>query len=135
MQSRDESKNSSHCRDIAKKIQRYEYDFDETNNKLVKGLATLEEKEKAFKKAEEVVSVTYFRCIKLMDEEAKKANINLADTVTKLAKVSKEADGIILKMVKSTMKLRTMWKLVEIEEADKNMRETTKMFIKNKGKR
>ena len=69
-----------------------------------------------------------------MEEEAKKANINLADTVTKLAKASKEADGI-LKMVKSTMKLRTMWKLVEIEEADKNMRETTKMSIKNKGKR
>ena len=67
-------------------------------------------------------------------EEAKKANINLADTVTKLAKASQEADGI-LKMVKSTMKLRTMWKLVEIEEADKNMRETTKMSIKNKGKR
>ena len=69
-----------------------------------------------------------------MEEEAKKANINLADTVTKLAKASKEADGI-LKMVKSTKKLRTMWKLVDIEEADKNMRETTKMAIKNKGKR
>ena len=106
MQSRDESKNSSQPSDLGKKIQGYEYYFDETNNKHDKGLATLEEKEKAFKKAEEVVPAIS-RCIKLMEEETKKANINLADTVTKLAKASKEADGI-LKMVKSTMKLRTM---------------------------
>ena len=42
-------------RDLGKKIQGYECDFDETFDKLNKALTALEEKEKAFKTAEEEV--------------------------------------------------------------------------------
>merc|ERR1712219_40825 len=84
-------------RDLGKKIQSYEGEFDETNDKLTKAMTNLEEREKAFKNAEEEVSALTRR-IMLMEEEAKKADSNLAETVTKLAHASKEADGILKKV-------------------------------------
>merc|ERR1712176_715785 len=104
---------------------------DETNDKLIKALAALEEREKAFKNAEEEVSALTRR-IMLMEEEAKKADSNLAETVTKLALASKEAD-VILKKVKY-FENKSMNSEVEIEEADKNLRETTKMASDNEQK-
>merc|ERR1719328_580345 len=68
----------------------------------------------------------------LMEEEAKKADGSLAETVTKLALASKEADAI-LKQVKF-FENKTMNNEVEIEEADKNLRETTKMASDNEQK-
>ena len=68
----------------------------------------------------------------LMEEEAKKADGSLAETVTKLALASKEADAI-LKQVKF-FENKTMNNEVEIEEADKNVRETTKMASDNEQK-
>merc|ERR1719266_960745 len=100
-------------------------------DKLTKALTTLEEKEKLFKTAEEEVSASSRR-IMLMEEEAKKADSNLAETVTKLALASKEAD-VILKKVKY-YENKTMNSEVEIEEADKNLRETTKMASDNEQK-
>merc|ERR1712007_32002 len=98
--------------DLGKEIQNYECDFDETNDKLTKVMATLEEREKSFKNAEEEVSALTRR-IMLMEEEAKKADSNLAETVTKLALASKEAD-VILKKVKF-YENKTMNNEVEIE--------------------
>jgi len=72
------------------------------------------------------------RRIMLMEEEAKKADTNLADTVTKLAMASKEADGILKKV--KYFENKTMRNEVEIEEADKNLRETTKMASDNEQK-
>merc|ERR1711953_1472742 len=92
---------------------------------------TLEEAEKNFKNAEDEVSALSRR-IMLMEEEAKKADGNLAETVTKLALASKEADAI-LKQVKY-FENKTMNNEVEIEEADKNLRETTKMASDNEQK-
>merc|ERR1711963_1014874 len=60
------------------------------------------------------------------------ADTNLAETVTKLALAFKEAD-IILKKVKF-FENKTMRNEVEIEEADKNLRETTKMASDNEQK-
>merc|ERR1711894_552713 len=85
-------------RDLSKKIQGYECDFDETLDKLNKALTTLEEKEKLFKAAEEDVSASTRR-IMLMEEEAKKADSLLAETVTKLAMSSKEAVGENMKQL------------------------------------
>merc|ERR1712156_504987 len=96
-----------------------------------KTLESLEEKLKSFKTAEEEVSALSRR-IMLMEEEAKKADITLADTVTKLALASKEADGI-LKKVKH-FESKTMRNEVEIEELDKTLRETTKMASDNEKK-
>jgi chromosome segregation ATPase len=68
----------------------------------------------------------------LMEEEAKKADTLLADTVTKLAYASKEADGILKKV--KYFENKTMRNEVEIEEADKTLRETTKMASDNEQK-
>ena len=54
---------------MSKKIQGYEVEFDETNDKLIKALAALEEKEKNYKNVEEEVSASSSR-IMLMEEEA-----------------------------------------------------------------
>ena len=68
----------------------------------------------------------------LMEEEAKKADSSLAETVTKLALASKDADGILKKV--KYFESKTMNSEVEIEEADKNLRETTKMASDNEQK-
>merc|ERR1712200_139517 len=68
----------------------------------------------------------------LMEEEAKKADTALAETVTKLATMSKEADGILKKV--KYFENKTMNNEVEIEEGDKNLRETTKMASDNEQK-
>ena len=60
-----------------------------------------------------------------MEEEAKIADSVLADTVTKLAYASIEADGILKKV--KYFENKTMRNEVEIEESDKTLRETTKM--------
>merc|ERR1712058_208583 len=102
-----------------------------TNDKLTKALESLEEKEKSLKTAEEEVGALARR-VMLMEEEAKKADTTLAETVTKLALASKEADGI-LKKVKH-FEGKTMRNEVEIEELDKTLRETTKMASDNEQK-
>ncbi len=48
-------KHDADIRDLCKKIQSYEVEFDETNDKLTKAMTNLEEREKAFKNAEEEV--------------------------------------------------------------------------------
>merc|ERR1712045_524155 len=83
---------------------------------------------KNLKNAEEDVGALSRR-VMLMEEEAKKADTALAETVTKLALASKEADGI-LKKVKH-FENKSMNSEVELEEGDKNLRETTKMASDN----
>ena len=128
---RADEQHQAGIRDLGKRNTGLEGDFDETNDKLVKALAALEEKEKALKTAEEEVSALSRR-VMLMEEEAKKADINLADTVMKLALSSKEADGILKKV--KYFENKTMRNEVEVEEGDKNLRETTKMASDNETK-
>merc|ERR1711976_100882 len=71
-------------RDYGKKVQNLEIAFDETNDKLTKATESLEEKEKMYKEVEADVSALTRR-IMLMEEEAKKSEQTLADTVTRLA--------------------------------------------------
>merc|ERR1711992_327045 len=108
-------------RDYGKKVQQLEIAFDETNDKLTKATESLEEKEKTFKEGE--VSALSRR-IMLMEEESKKSEQNLADTVTKLALSSKEADGIMKKV--KVFESKCMNNEVTLEELDKNLRATTK---------
>jgi len=118
-------------RDLGKKIQTHESSFDETNEKLIKCLNQLEEKEKLFKEAEDDVGALSRR-VMLMEEETTKADNSLADTITKLALTSKEADGILKKV--KYFENKTMNNEVEIEEGDKNLRETQKMASDNEQK-
>ena len=69
-------------RDYGKKVQNLEIAFDETNDKLTKATESLEEKEKMYKEVEADVSALTRR-IMLMEEEAKKSEQTLADTVTR----------------------------------------------------
>ena len=54
-------KHDADIRDLGKKIQSYEVEFDETNDKLTKAMTNLEEREKAFKNAEE--EVCFISCL------------------------------------------------------------------------
>merc|ERR1719319_1489407 len=67
-----------------------------------------------------------------MEEESKKAEENLADTITKLALSSKEADNILKKV--KVFESKCMNNEVTIEEYDKNLRQTTKMASDNEQK-
>ena len=68
----------------------------------------------------------------LMEEEAKKSEQNLADTVTKLALSSKDADQVLKKV--KVFESKCMNNEVTIEEYDKNLRATTKMASDNEQK-
>merc|ERR1719309_947769 len=83
-------------RDYGKKVQQLEIGFDETNEQLQKSSTVLEEKEKSFKEVEADVAALSRRI--MLKEESKKSEQSLADTVTKLALSSKEADGILKKV-------------------------------------
>merc|ERR1711931_273265 len=100
---------------MGKKVQGLEIGFDVTNDKLQKATESLEEKEKTFKEVESDVSALTRR-IMLMEEEAKKSEGTLADTVTKLALSSKDADSI-LKEVK-VVESKCMNNEVVIEDLD-----------------
>ena len=118
-------------RDYGKKVHGFEIEFDETNDKLNKALESLEEKEKHLKEVEaDIAALT--RRIMLMEEEAKKSEQTLADTVTKLAVSSKDADNI-MKAVK-VVESKCMNNEVTIEELDKNLRATIKMAHDNEQK-
>merc|ERR1711909_75534 len=60
-----------------------------------------------------------------MEDEVRKAEISLATAVTELALTSKQADSILKKV--KYFESKTMRNEVEIEELDKNLRETKKM--------
>merc|ERR1719348_2522093 len=91
-------------RDFGKKVHSYEIEFDETTDKLNKANEQLEEK-------------------------AKKAEMTLANTVTKLAISSKEADDVLKKV--KVVESKCMNNEVTLEELDKNLRQTTKMASDN----
>ena len=118
-------------RDYGKKCSKLEFDFDETNEQLVKVSAALEEKEKSLEELEADISALTRR-IMLMEEESKKAEQSLADTVIKLALSSKDADGI-LKKVKS-VESKCLNNEVTIEELDKMLKQTIKMAGDNENK-
>merc|ERR1712184_137507 len=118
-------------RDYGKKVQQLEIGFDETNDQLQKSTTILEEKEKTFKEVEADVAALSRR-IMLMEEEAKKSEQNLADTVTKLALSSKEADGIMKKV--KVFESKCMNNEVTLEELDKNLRQTAKLASDNEQK-
>merc|ERR1712032_1474330 len=98
-------------RDYGKKVHGFEIDFDETLDKLNKANESYEEKDKMHKEVEADIAALSRR-IMLMEEESKKAEVNLATTVTKLALSSKQADEVLNE--------------VTLEELDKNLRQTTR---------
>merc|ERR1712193_569181 len=84
-------------RDYGKKVHGFEIEFDETLDKLNKANESYEEKDKMHKEVEADIAALSRR-IMLMEEESKKAEVNLANTVTKLALSSKQADEVLKKV-------------------------------------
>merc|ERR1711983_489619 len=118
-------------RDFGKKVHGFEIEFDETTDKLNKALAAYEEKDKTHREVEaDIAALT--RRIMLMEEEAKKAETTLANTVTKLAVSSKEADDILKKV--KVVESKCVNNEVTLEELDKNLRQTIKMASDNEQK-
>merc|ERR1712242_610176 len=118
-------------RDFGKKVHGLEIEFDETLDKLNKALLAFEEKDKSHREVEaDIAALT--RRIMLMEEEAKKSEQTLADTVTRLAMSSKEADDVLKKV--KVVESKCMNNEVTLEELDKNLRQTTKMASDNEQK-
>merc|ERR1711874_850769 len=86
--------------------------------------------EKMYKEVEADVSALTRRI--MLEEEAKKSEQTLADTVTRLANKSKEADSVLKKA--KVFESKCMNNEVTIEEYDKNLRQTTKMASDNEQK-
>jgi chromosome segregation ATPase len=118
-------------RDYGKKCSKLEFDFDETNEKLGKVTAAFEEKEAGLEELEADISA-FTRRIMLMEEESKKSEQTLADTVIKLAISSKEADGILKKV--KTVESKCMNNEVTLEEMDNMLKQTNKMAADNENK-
>merc|ERR1711971_1509502 len=118
-------------RDYGKKVHGFEIDFDETLDKLNKANESYEEKDKMHKEVEADIAALSRR-IMLMEEESKKAEVNLATTVTKLALSSKQADEVLKKV--KVVESKCMNNEVTLEELDKNLRQTTKMASDNEQK-
>merc|ERR1712203_1003698 len=102
-------------RDYGKKVHGFEIDFDETLDKLNKANESYEEKDKMHKEVEADIAALSRR-IMLMEEESKKAEVNLANTVTKLALSSKQADEVLKKV--KVVESKCMNNEVTIEELD-----------------
>merc|ERR1712112_611552 len=112
-------------RDYGKKVHGFEIEFDETLDKLNKANESYEEKDKMHKEVEADIAALSRR-IMLMEEESKKAEVNLANTVTK------QADEVLKKV--KVVESKCMNNEVTIEELDKNLRQTTKMASDNEQK-
>jgi len=118
-------------RDYGKKAHGFEIDLDETTNNMTKASESFEEKDKMHKEIEgDIAALT--RRIMLMEEESKKSETALANTVTKLAITSKEADEVLKKV--KVVESKCMNNEVTLEDLDKNLRQTTKMASDNEQK-
>merc|ERR1712110_30708 len=118
-------------RDFGKKVHGFEIEFDETLDKLNKAVLAYEEKDKSHREVEaDIAALT--RRIMLMEEEAKKSETTLANTVTKLALTSKSADEVLKKV--KVVESKCLNNEVTLEELDKNLRQTTKMASDNEQK-
>lgn len=81
-------------RDVGKKVQKYDTAIEETLEKLQLSSSKLEEAEKEFKEKDDDVS-TMSRRIMLIEEEGRINEEKMANTVIKLAVMSKDADNIV----------------------------------------
>jgi len=118
-------------RDMGKKVQKYETSMEEILEKLQASAAKMDEAEKDFKDKDEDVNAQNRRVL-LLEEESRGSVTKLANTIMKLALMSKDADNI----VKSCRhwESKTMNNEVEIEEIDTNLREARRIAGDNEMK-
>ena len=111
-------------RDIGKKVQKYESSMEETLEKLQTSVSKLEIAEKEFKDKDDEVG-TLSRRIMLIEEEGRISEEKMANTVLKLAIMSKEADTIVKGC--RFWESKVMNNEVDLEDVDKNLRDAKRM--------
>ena len=79
---------------VGKKVQKYDTAIEETMEKLLLSSSKLEEAEKEFTEKDDDVS-NMSRRIMLIEEEGRINEEKMANTVLKLANMSKDADNIV----------------------------------------
>jgi len=118
-------------RDTGKKVQKLETNLEETMEKLQASNSKMEEAEKEFKDKDDDVNGQARRVL-LLEEESRISVEKLATTVMKLALMSKDADNIVKNC--RHWESKTMNNEVEIEELDKNTRESRRIGADNEMK-
>ncbi len=107
-------------RDLQKKISGLESKFDECFEKLIAVNSKEEEKDKEWKSAEEDVN-NLCRSLLLLEEEVKRRDTDLANTVMQLCHISKDADTVAKKV--KILQSKNMTNEVLLEELDKDVKE------------
>ena len=118
-------------RDFGKKVHNMEVSYEDNMDNLNKSFESFEEKDKTHVEVDADISALTRR-IMLMEEESKKAETTLANTVTKLAVSSKEADEVLKKV--KVVEAKCMNNEVTLEELDNALRHTSKMASDNEQK-
>jgi len=107
-------------RDVGKKVTKMETNLEEIMEKIMASTVRMEEAEKEYKDKEDDVNAASRRCL-LMEEETRVSTEKLANTVLKLALMSKDADNII--KGSRHWESKTMNNEMEIEQLDNNLKE------------
>jgi len=107
-------------RDLQKKISGLEAKFDETFEKLQSSTTKEEEKNKEWKDAEEDVNNLARRML-LLEDEVKRRDTELANTVMELCHISRDADVIARKV--KVLQSKSMTDEVLLEELVKDVKE------------
>merc|ERR1711872_980029 len=118
-------------RDTGKKVQKYETNLEEIMEKLQQSNAKMEEAEKEFKDKDDDVNAQNRRVL-LLEDECKINIEKLANTVLKLALMSKDADNIVKNC--RHWESKTMNNEVEIEDLDNNLLEAKRIGADNEMK-
>jgi len=118
-------------RDTGKKVQKYETNLEEIMEKLQQSNAKMEEAEKEFKDKDDDVNAQNRRVL-LLEDECRINVEKLANTVMKLALMSKDADNIVKNC--RHWESKTMNNEVEIEDLDNNTREARRIGADNEMK-
>merc|ERR1711973_352395 len=105
--------------------------IEETLENLQVSTSKLEEAEKEFKDKDDEVS-TLSRRIMLIEEECRINEEKMANTVLKLAILSKEADNIVKGC--RFWESKVMNNEVDLEDVDKNLRDAKRMWAYNETK-
>ena len=113
-------KHDADIRDIQKKLAGIEAKYDDASEKFIKAETLEEEKNKEWKEAEEDVNNLSRRML-LLEEECKRRDNEMAQTVMELCHMSRNADAV-LKRVK-VLQSKNMTDEVLLEELDKEVKE------------
>jgi chromosome segregation ATPase len=118
-------------RDVGKKVQKFETNFEEIIEKMTASNAKMDEAEKEFKDKDDDVNASARRGV-LMEGEATVSVEKLATTVMKLALMSKEADTIIKGA--RHWESANMNNEMEIETLEVNLKEAKRIAADNEMK-